>query len=159
MTGCLIGIGSNLGDRAATIRSAIDELAAHPQIKFLAGSALHATDPVGGPSGQGEFLNAALRIDTSLTPDSLMDLLFATEGKLGRIRTIHWGPRTIDLDLLLYGEQVIDQPGLQVPHPRLHERRFVLVPAAEIAGEMVHPTLHCTIKELLAKLDCSATSD
>jgi 2-amino-4-hydroxy-6-hydroxymethyldihydropteridine diphosphokinase len=157
-TDCLIGVGSNLGDREAAIRRAIDELAADPQIKLAAMSDLHETAPVGGPPGQGAFLNGVARIATSLGARELLNMLLAIEAKLGRTREIHWGPRTIDLDLLLYGHQIIDEPDLRVPHPLMHDRRFVLVPAAEIAAEMIHPVLQCTIRDLLARLDGPRTS-
>jgi 2-amino-4-hydroxy-6-hydroxymethyldihydropteridine diphosphokinase len=150
---CLIAVGSNLGDREATIRAAAEQLAAHPQVKLVAMSSLYATAPVGGPAGQDEFLNAAIRIDTSLSPHELLQLLQAIETQLGRTRTVHWGPRTIDLDLLLYGDQVIADPDLKVPHPLMHERHFVLEPAAEIAATMMHPTLHRTVNQLLDSLN------
>lgn len=150
---CLIALGSNLGDRAANICQAIKELVAHPQVTLIATSTLHTTEPVGGPPNQGAFLNAAIRFDTSLAPRELLDLLLAIEKKLGRSREVSWGPRTIDLDLLFYGARICDEPDLQVPHPRMHERRFVLAPAAEIAAEMTHPVLRRSIGELLADLD------
>jgi len=120
-----IGLGSNLGDRAAMIRSAVRSLAGHGRL--LAVSALYETAPLGGPP-QGSFLNAVAVIDTALAPRALMGALLAIEGELGRERTERWGPRTIDLDLLIYDLESIDEPGLTVPHPRLLERRFVLYP-------------------------------
>ncbi len=155
---CLIALGSNLGDRAANLRRAIDELAANSQLELTAVSTRHRTVPVGGPTGQGEFLNAAARVQAQLTPRQLLELLLAIEARMGRQREIHWGPRLIDLDLLLYGDLIIDEPDLQVPHPLMHSRRFVLMPATEIAAEMRHPVLKCTVHELLARLDCPLTS-
>lgn len=155
---CLIALGSNLGDRHANLRRALERLATHPQIRVVAISTIHETSPVGGPAGQDVYLNAAARIETTLAPRDLLTALLAIEAELGRTREIHWGPRTIDLDLLLYGDQTIDEPGLQVPHPRLDERRFVLGPAAEIASDMRHPRLHASIAELLAGLDTADTS-
>jgi 2-amino-4-hydroxy-6-hydroxymethyldihydropteridine diphosphokinase len=131
---------------------ALDRLSQHPQIKLLATSNALPTAPVGGPPGQGEFLNAAARLETSLSPDEILALLHAIEHQLGRARTVHWGPRTIDLDLLLYDDQIINTPELNVPHPLMHTRRFVLEPAAEIAAEWIHPVLKQSIADLLAVL-------
>lgn len=158
MPECLIAMGSNLGDRQANIAQAITSLTAHPKIRLLASSSLHVTAPVGGPANQPDFLNAAIRIETPLAPRALLELLQKTEADLGRTRDVHWGPRTIDLDLLLYADQPIDEPGLKVPHPLLHERRFVLAPAVEVAPNMVHPILHRTIAELLSDLDSTSPS-
>jgi 2-amino-4-hydroxy-6-hydroxymethyldihydropteridine diphosphokinase len=153
MPDCLIGIGSNLGDRQRNIREALDRLSKHPQVKTIGCSSLHSTLPVGGPSGQGEFLNAAAVVQTELEPLALLALLHEIENDLGRTREIVWGPRTIDLDLLLYGDAVIDLPTLKVPHPLMTERRFVLEPASEIAAEMVHPQLLRNIVQLLQDLN------
>ena len=159
MSPCLIAVGSNLGDREATIRAAADQLASHPQVQLVAISSLYATAPVGGPANQTEFLNAAIRLNTSLTPHDLLHLLQTIETNLGRTRTIHWGPRTIDLDLLLYGDRVIAEADLNVPHPLMHKRHFVLEPVAEIAAEMMHPTLHRTVGELLTSLKGDRSTD
>jgi 2-amino-4-hydroxy-6-hydroxymethyldihydropteridine diphosphokinase len=159
MVPSLIAVGSNVGDRESAIRAAAEQLASHPQVELIAMSSLYATAPVGGPTGQDEFLNAAIRIDTSLSPRELLQLLQVIETKLGRTRAVHWGPRTIDLDVLLYGDRVIAEADLNVPHPLMHERHFVLVPAAEIAGTMMHPTLHRTVGELLTSLQGNQTAD
>ena len=119
MTVAYVGLGANLGDREATIRAAI---AALPGV--VAVSALRETDPV-GVVDQPRFLNGAARLETDLSARELLDALLAIERELGRERRERWGPRTIDLDLLLYGDTTVDEPGLTVPHPRLHERRFV----------------------------------
>lgn len=145
---CLIALGSNVGEREMSLEKAIERLSQLPEIRLTAVSAFHVTQPVGGPAGQGEFLNAAARLETNLPARDLLELLHAIEAELGRVRTVHWGPRTIDLDLLLYGDQTIDEPGLNVPHPLMHQRAFVLAPACEIAGDMRHPTTGKTLAEL-----------
>lgn len=149
---CLIGLGSNLGDREQNLRQGLALLAEHPEVTLVAVSSFHATQPVGGPAGQGEFLNAAARVETGLSARALLALLHEIEARLQRERTIRWGPRTLDLDLLLYGDQIIDAPDIQVPHPLAHQRGFVLAPACEIAGEMRHPTLGKTLAELAVLL-------
>jgi 2-amino-4-hydroxy-6-hydroxymethyldihydropteridine diphosphokinase len=133
MTRAYVGVGANLGDREATIRSALDAL---PGV--VAVSALRETDPVGVVE-QPPFLNGAVALETDLAPRDLLDVLLSVERGLGRERRERWGPRTIDLDLLLYGDQTIDEPGLTVPHPRLHERRFALEPLLELDPELAIP--------------------
>jgi 2-amino-4-hydroxy-6-hydroxymethyldihydropteridine diphosphokinase len=150
MGNAFIGIGSNLGDREATLRRAIELLAAEDGIEVVAVSELRETEPV-GPVEQGPFLNGAVRLATELPPRELLERLLAIEQRLGRVRKERFGPRTIDLDLLLVGEQVIDEPGLTIPHPRLHERPFALAPVAELAPDLVIPG-RGPISALLAKL-------
>lgn len=133
MTRAYVGIGANLGDREATIRAALAEL---PGV--VAVSALRETDPV-GVAQQPPFLNGAAALETELAPRELLDVLLAVEQKLGRERRERWGPRTIDLDLLLFGRKTIDEPGLTVPHPRLHERRFALEPLLDLDPELSIP--------------------
>jgi 2-amino-4-hydroxy-6-hydroxymethyldihydropteridine diphosphokinase len=152
---CLIGLGSNQGDRRANLEAAAARLAANPQVDVLARSNWHETAPVGGPAGQPDFLNGALVLDTALGPHELLAVLQQIERQLGRRPAERWGPRPIDLDLLLYGDLVLDTPELLVPHPRLAYRRFVLGPASEVAPEMLHPTIHWTIARLLEHLDTS----
>jgi len=146
VTVAYVGLGANLGDREATIRAAVGAL---PGV--IAGSALRETDPV-GMTEQPRFLNGVAALRTALAPRELLDVLIAVERRLGRERGERWGPRTIDLDLLLYGGETVDEPGLTVPHPRLHERRFVLEPLAELDPELVVPG-RGPVSALLAALD------
>ena len=149
----LIGLGSNLGDRRAALEGAIAALAETPGIRIRKVSTFHETEPVGGPSGQGRYLNAAAVLETSLDPFALLKVLQSIEARFGRVRTVRWGERTLDLDLLLIGDRIIDTPELVVPHPRYSVRRFVLEPLAEVAPEAVDPVRKRTIRELLADLD------
>ena len=152
----LIGLGSNLGDRAAALDRAVELLRAESQIRVEAVSSFRPSKPAGGPEGQGEFLNAAARLETSLAPEELLGRLLTIEEQLFRIRTERWGPRVIDLDLLLYDRVEIKTPALELPHPRMCYRRFVLEPAAEIAGEMVWPVNGWSVQKLRDNLDVSA---
>jgi len=139
VTRAYIGLGANLGDRAAMLRAALEQLASEPEIALVAVSGFRETDPV-GITEQPRFLNAAAAVDTELPARQLLDRLLAVERKLGRTRTgPRFGPRTIDLDLLLYGDAEIAEEGLQVPHPRLHERLFALEPLAELDAALVVP--------------------
>jgi len=139
VTRAYIGLGANLGDRAAMLRAALEQLASEPEIALVAVSGFRETDPV-GITEQPRFLNAAAAVDTELPARQLLDRLLAVERKLGRTRTgPRFGPRTIDLDLLLYGDVEIVEEGLQVPHPRLHERLFALEPLAELDAALVVP--------------------
>jgi 2-amino-4-hydroxy-6-hydroxymethyldihydropteridine diphosphokinase len=139
VTRAFVGLGANLGDREGTIRRAGELLQATSGVDIVAVSTLRETDPV-GYRDQPRFLNGAAEVETSLTPRALLDALLAVERALGRERTgPRFGPRTIDLDLLLYGDERIDEPGLRVPHPRLHERAFALEPLAELEPGLVIP--------------------
>ncbi len=153
MPACLIGLGSNLGNRRENILSALARLGEHPQVELRARSSLHETAAVGGPTGQAPFLNAAAKLETALPPRDLLELLWETETRLGRRRRRRWGPRTIDLDLLLYDELTMDSAELTLPHPRMSWRRFVLEPATEAAGEMVHPTIGWSVARLLEHIN------
>jgi 2-amino-4-hydroxy-6-hydroxymethyldihydropteridine diphosphokinase len=147
-----IGLGSNLGDREATIRAALERLAASPEIAIEAVSSLRETDPVGYVD-QPRFLNGAAALRTELAPRALLERLQEAERELGRDRSgPRFGPRTIDLDLLLYGSEQIHENGLEIPHPRLAERRFVLEPLAELDGALEVPG-RGTVQALLASLD------
>ena len=150
----LIGVGTNLGDRSQAIEFAMRQLRAHEGIENLIASRNYETKPIGGPSGQRGFINAAFVLESSLPADELLAALQQIEKVAGRVRHERWAPRTLDLDLLLYGDAVIERLDLIVPHPRLSFRRFVLEPAAEIAPQMVHPTTGLQICELYRALDC-----
>lgn len=135
LTEAFLGLGSNLGDRAATLRAAITALDAAPGVHVTRISSLYETPPW-GPVPQGPYLNACIGVETSLSPRALLELGLAIERDHGRERAIRWGPRTLDIDLLLYGSDHVDEDGLIVPHPRMAERAFVLVPLSEIAPEL-----------------------
>jgi 2-amino-4-hydroxy-6-hydroxymethyldihydropteridine diphosphokinase len=151
MTRAYVGLGANLGPKEVTLLRAVDLLAAEDGIEVLELSELRETAPV-GVVDQPEFLNGALAVETSLAPRDLLDVLLRVERELGRVREERWGPRTIDLDLLVYGDETVDEPGLRVPHPRLHERRFALEPLAEIEPELAIPG-HGKVSDLLAAIE------
>ena len=147
-----IALGSNLGDRHGYLDAAIARLRAWPGVQVTRISTYHETEPVGGPAGQGKYLNAVAELRTTLEARALLQALLAIETQMGRVRAERFGPRTIDLDVLLYGAEVVDREELKVPHPRLHERAFVLGPLVEIAPLAVHPVLQSTVKDLLDRL-------
>ena len=147
-----IALGGNLGDRRANLERAIELLRATPGVRVTKVSSFIETPAVGGPPGSPPFLNAAAELETTLSPRQLLDRLLSIEQTIGRRRREKWGPRVIDLDLLLYGDETIAEPNLQVPHPLMHERRFVLEPLAEIAPQARHPILQRSIETLLATL-------
>jgi 2-amino-4-hydroxy-6-hydroxymethyldihydropteridine diphosphokinase len=152
VTAAFVGVGANLGDREQAIRRALEALGARAGIAVVAASTLRETDPV-GYLDQPRFLNGAAALETELTARELLESLLETERALGRSRDgPRYGPRTIDLDLLLYGDAEIDEPGLTIPHPRLHERRFVLEPLAELLPGLVVPG-RGAVETLLAELD------
>jgi 2-amino-4-hydroxy-6-hydroxymethyldihydropteridine diphosphokinase len=148
-----IGLGSNLGDRRATLEGAIAALARTNGIHVRNVSSVHETEPVGGPSGQAMYLNAAAVIETDLDPHELLMALQTIEVPFGRVRSVRWGERTLDLDLLLFADQIVSTPELTVPHPRMRVRRFVVEPLAEIAPEIVDPITMRTIAEMLAEVE------
>jgi 2-amino-4-hydroxy-6-hydroxymethyldihydropteridine diphosphokinase len=152
MTTVFLGLGSNLGDRRRNLEAALEALRAHPRITVSAVSSFLETDPVGGPPGQGRFLNAAAGIETDLSPDSLLEELKRVERALGRKPGPRWGPREIDLDILLYGDTILETGTLVIPHPRMRERRFVLEPLAEIAPAARDPVTGLSVRDLLARL-------
>ncbi len=144
-----LGLGSNLGDRLANLRAGLEEIQrrAGPAYTSLA----YETHPV-GIVDQPAFLNAACRIETHLSPDDLLGAMLATEAAQGRVRTVRAGPRILDLDLLLYDDLVVDEPGLIIPHPRMRERAFVLVPLAEIAPHVLDPVSGLSAQQMLDRL-------
>lgn len=153
MSAALISLGSNLGDRAATLASALAALAATPDVRVVRASKFFETSPVGGPGFQEPFLNAAAILETTLEPEALLDELQRVENEHGRVREEHWGPRTLDLDLLTYDDLVLHTPRLTLPHPRMSYRKFVLRGVVEIAPYERHPMLGGSFSELLQNLD------
>jgi len=146
-----IGLGSNIGDRCAYLKEAVRLLGDHTELRVAACSSIYETDPVGYVD-QPAFLNMAVRADTRLAPEELLKHMLQVERKLGRVRDIRWGPRTVDLDLLLYGEAQIDTPTLTLPHPRMLERAFVLIPLKDVLlGEAL--PMACTLAARLATLE------
>ncbi len=146
-----IGLGSNLGDREANLRQALEYLEQAPDTTVVRASSLYDTEPV-GVEDQPHFLNAVAQLDTQLTPRQLLWNLMLVERRLGRVRSQRWGPRTIDLDMLLYEDAVMDEEDLQLPHPELAKRSFVLVPLVELEPLLVHPVTGETMLSLLQRL-------
>lgn len=147
-----IAMGSNLGDRRAYLASAADAIGALPGVEVVTLSPIYETDPVGGPAEQGKFLNCAAAVKTTLTPEALLHALHRIEADLGRDRageSTRNGPRTLDLDIVLFGDLVIDEHHLTIPHPRMHQRPFVLQPLCDLAPDAIHPVMKKTVSELL----------
>ena len=147
-----LALGSNLGRRAEDLCAAADRLVAGGGIGLSIRSSIYETSPVGGPPDQDDYLNAVIGVRTALGPRQILERCLAVEQELGRRRSVPDGPRTIDLDILLVGQSVIATDRLEIPHPRLHLRRFVLEPLVEIAPKLLHPVLGVSIRELLDKL-------
>ena len=150
MKSAYLGLGSNLGNRMAFLRSGRDALANRSAIVVIQVASVYETKAVGGPPENPFFLNTALQIETSLTPQQLLATCLAIEDEFGRSRPVRWAPRTLDIDILFYADQVICEENLSIPHPRLQERPFVLAPLQEIAPDLRHPLLDQTINELAA---------
>jgi 2-amino-4-hydroxy-6-hydroxymethyldihydropteridine diphosphokinase len=151
VTRAYVALGANLGRREQTLKRAVELLAGASGVEVVAVSQLRETDPV-GVVDQPPFLNGAVAVETTLRPRELLELLLDIERSLGRVREERWGPRLVDLDLLAYGDEVVDEPGLHVPHPRLHERRFALEPLAELNPELEIPGVG-NVSAALAALD------
>ncbi|MDP6039355.1 MAG: 2-amino-4-hydroxy-6-hydroxymethyldihydropteridine diphosphokinase [Candidatus Latescibacteria bacterium] len=151
-----VGMGANLGAREETLKQAVKMLDAESGIAVVAASSVYETAPV-GVLDQPYFLNAVLKVETELSAQLLLNRLLAIEQKLGRVRKTKWGPRTLDLDILLYGEAVIDQPGLRVPHPHLHMREFVLAPLCDLAPDLHHPELGESFLSVATSLDMASS--
>ena len=156
MPTCLLGLGSNLGDREATLRAAFAEITALPDVQLVRHSGWHHSRPIGGPPDQGEFLNAAALVETTIAPLLLLDELRRIESRHGRQPAERWSPRTLDIDILLYGNEVVETEMLTLPHPRMSFRRFVLAPAAEIAPKTLHPIIGWPIERLLLHLNMAS---
>jgi 2-amino-4-hydroxy-6-hydroxymethyldihydropteridine diphosphokinase len=148
-----IALGSNLGDSLITLESALQVLSQTPEIGVESRSHWYQTKAVGPP--QPDYLNGCALLQVALSPQELLETLLATEAKFGRVRRERWGPRVLDLDLLLFDDVVVNLPGLQIPHPRMTERAFVLVPLAEIAPDWIEPITGKPIAELAQTVDCS----
>jgi len=143
-----LGLGSNLGNRMAFLRGGRDSLSSNSGIEIVTSSGVYETEAVGGPPGNPLFLNAVLQISTTLSPQELLAACLSVENDFGRSRPVRWAPRTLDIDLLFYEDDVVCEDNLTIPHPRLHERAFVLSPLLEIAPDFMHPLLEQTVSEL-----------
>jgi 2-amino-4-hydroxy-6-hydroxymethyldihydropteridine diphosphokinase len=152
-----LGLGSNMGDKQKYITDAIDMLKSTFGVKLNAASSLYETKPA-GYTDQDDFLNCAVEILTTLNPIELLDVCMRIENTLERRRIIKWGPRTVDLDILFYGDLLMDSEKLSIPHPLLHERGFVLAPLMDIAPDKIHPALKISIRELHKNADCSGVA-
>jgi len=150
MKSAYLGLGSNLGNRLAFLRSGRDALADRSAIVLIRAAGVYETKAVGGPAENPFFLNTALQIGTSLNPQQLLAACLSIEDEFGRSRPVRWAPRTLDIDILFYADQVVCEENLSIPHPRLQERSFVLAPLREIAPDLRHPLLDQTISELAA---------
>lgn len=148
----LVALGSNLGDSRASVEQALERLDATPGFSLVAASSLHSTRPIGGPEGQGGFTNATATVEVDLSPRQVLTALHKIEHDFGRFRDELWGPRTLDLDILLIEERVIRSPLLAIPHPRMSFRPFMLNPAVEVAGQWRHPVLDATLADLAERL-------
>ncbi|MBW6515679.1 MAG: 2-amino-4-hydroxy-6-hydroxymethyldihydropteridine diphosphokinase [Candidatus Cloacimonetes bacterium] len=151
-----LSLGSNVGDRLQTIISAIEELQKHPKIFDLKASRMYLTEPY-GLAKQPDFINCAVRIETVLSARDILQEINIIEKDFGRRREIRWGARTLDIDILFFGNQVIQEPDLIIPHPQIHKRAFILQPLHELCPDLVHPVLHKTVRTLLENLTDNVT--
>ena len=156
MQNCLLGLGSNVGNSEAILRAAVSEIRTLPNVHVARTSTWLPTPPVGGPADQSDYVNGAVLIETTIAPLSLLAELQQIETRHGRTRDERWGPRTLDIDILLYGNDVSETPLLVLPHPRMTFRRFVLEPAAEIAPKMLHPVIGWPVERLLMHLQLAS---
>ena len=147
-----LALGGNLGEPRQAFAAAARKLQHHPQVKLVAAAPLYRTPPVGGPADQPDYLNTVIELETDLSPQQLLAFCRKIEDAAGRTRSVHWGARTLDLDILFYAQHVITTPELTLPHPRLQQRHFVLLPLADLAADFIHPQLQASIAELLAQL-------
>ena len=152
-----IGIGSNLGEPQVNCQTAIGGLMAVPETVVTQMSSLYETEPL-GVKGQNWFINAVIEINTDLSPDELLAALFNIEKEMRRVRLERWGPRIIDLDLLFYENLILKKPGLEVPHPEIRNRSFVLIPLAEIRPDLIHPVFNQTIDHLVRSIPEKTTT-
>ncbi len=150
MNTAYLGLGSNLGNRLAFLRGGRDTLVNQPGIELIQTSGVYETEALGGPPGNPLFLNTVLKIQTSLEARQLLEACLEVEDEFGRSRPVRWAPRTLDIDILFYADQIICEERLTIPHPRLQDRAFVLAPMLEIAPDFKHPLLDRTITELAA---------
>ena len=151
MTKVYIGLGSNLGNREENLVSAISRIDAYDELCIISKSGFHETKPVGGPP-QPDYVNCVIELETEIEPQTLLGMFKKIEIELGRKSGVRWGPRIIDLDILLYGDRVVNDHNLKIPHERMHERIFVLEPLCEISPDITHPVLRKNISELLKEL-------
>lgn len=158
MARAFLGLGSNMGDRKKELDFAISRIREHPEMTLVRVATYLETDPVGYLE-QNKFLNSAAEIETTLLPHRLLAALQEIEQEAGRIRTIRWGPRTLDIDILLYNDRILDDPDLTIPHPRMREREFVLIPLTEIAPEVIVPPEQVTVSQLLCQYRQSRCTD
>ncbi|MDB9312887.1 2-amino-4-hydroxy-6-hydroxymethyldihydropteridine diphosphokinase [Spirulina sp. CS-785/01] len=150
---CIIALGSNLGDSPTILQGALTRLSQHPQITLQQQSRWYRTAPVGPP--QPDYLNGCVLLAVQLSPHALLNTLLEIEQEFGRVRRDPWGPRSLDLDIIFYGDTILETPSLTLPHPRMQDRAFVLIPLCDIAPQWVDPVTGKTVKDLANRLDCS----
>lgn len=148
-----LGLGANLGERLETLRGARQALHKVPAVNVVASASLYESVAIGGPEGQPPYLNSVVQIETVFSPERLLETCQQIEKDFGRRRDEHWGPRTLDIDLLFFDNILRLDPDLVLPHPRLHERAFVLMPLVDLAPDLTHPVVFLTLEELLLRLD------